>query len=39
MTQAIAGTLLLDSKVIDDPYPLYCRLRAEAPVWEIPVNI
>ena len=36
MTQGIAGTLLLDSKVIDDPYPFYRRLRAEAPVWEIP---
>ena len=36
MTQAISGTLLLDSKVIDDPYPFYRRLRAEAPVWEVP---
>jgi cytochrome P450 len=36
MTQGIAGTLLLDSKVIDDPYPFYRRLRAQAPVWEIP---
>jgi cytochrome P450 len=36
MTQAMAGTLLLDSKMIDDPYPFYRQLRAEAPVWEIP---
>jgi hypothetical protein len=27
---------LLDPKVIDDPYPFYCQLRAQAPVWEIP---
>jgi cytochrome P450 len=32
----ISGTLLLDQKVIDDPYPFYRQLRAEAPVWEIP---
>ncbi|MHB8466264.1 MAG: cytochrome P450 [Acidimicrobiales bacterium] len=32
----IPGTLLLDPAVVDDPYPLYRRLRAEAPVWEIP---
>ncbi len=36
MTEQIPGTLLLDSIVIDDPYPFYRRLRAEAPVWEIP---
>jgi cytochrome P450 family 144 len=35
-TRGIPGTLLLDSKVIDDPYPFYGRLRAEAPVWEVP---
>jgi cytochrome P450 len=32
----ISGALLLDQTVIDDPYPFYRRLRAEAPVWEIP---
>jgi cytochrome P450 len=32
----ISATLLLDARVIDDPYPFYRRLRAEAPVWEIP---
>ena len=36
MTHAIAPTQLLDSRVIDDPYPFYRRLRAQAPVWEIP---
>ena len=36
MTQRVSGTLLLDSNVIDDPYPFYRRLRAEAPVWEVP---
>jgi cytochrome P450 len=36
MTDAIAPTLLLDARVIDDPYPLYRRLRADAPVWEVP---
>jgi hypothetical protein len=34
MTQAVAGALLLDARVIDDPYPFYAQLRAEAPVWE-----
>jgi cytochrome P450 len=36
MTEPIAGTLLLDPAVIDDPYPFYGQLRAQAPVWEIP---
>jgi hypothetical protein len=36
VTQGIPGTQLLDPKVIDDPYPFYRQLRAEAPVWEIP---
>ena len=36
MTLAISPMLLLDTEVIDDPYPFYRRLRAEAPVWEIP---
>ena len=36
MTRGISGTLLLDPTVIDDPYPFYRRLRAQAPVWEIP---
>jgi cytochrome P450 len=34
MTNAIAGTQLLDGEVVDDPYPFYRRLQAEAPVWE-----
>jgi cytochrome P450 len=32
----ISATLLLDPKVIDDPYPFYRQLREEAPVWEVP---
>ena len=28
--------MLLDPKVIDDPYPFYRRLHAEAPVWRVP---
>jgi cytochrome P450 len=35
MTQGISATLLLDPKVIDDPYPFYRQLHAQAPVWEI----
>jgi cytochrome P450 family 144 len=35
MNHGISGTLLLDSKAIDDPYPLYGLLRAQAPVWEV----
>jgi cytochrome P450 len=36
MTQEIPGTLLLDPKVVEDPYPFYRRLRRDAPVWQIP---
>jgi cytochrome P450 len=32
----IPARLLLDPAVIDDPYPFYRRLLAEAPVWRIP---
>jgi len=28
--------MLLDPKIIDDPYPFYQRLHAEAPVWRVP---
>jgi cytochrome P450 len=35
VTGGISPTLLLDPAVVDDPYPFYARLRAEAPVWEI----
>ncbi len=35
MDQEIPGTLLLDLKVLADPYRLYRRLRDHAPVWEI----
>ncbi len=33
--QEIPGTLLLDPEVLGDPYPLYKRLREQAPVWEV----
>lgn len=36
MTDAIAGQLLLDPAVLEDPYPFYDRLRREAPVWRVP---
>jgi cytochrome P450 len=32
----IPGTLLLDQQVLSDPYPLYRRLREDAPVWAVP---
>jgi cytochrome P450 family 144 len=35
VTLEIPATLLLDPQVIDDPYPFYRRLQAEAPVWPI----
>jgi cytochrome P450 len=34
-SDSIAPTLLLDQRVIDDPYPFYARLRREAPVWPV----
>jgi cytochrome P450 len=36
MPDDIPGTVLLDPGVIDDPYPFYQRLQAEAPVWKVP---
>jgi cytochrome P450 len=36
MTEAISGTLLLDSNVIDSPHAFYGTLREQVPVWEIP---
>jgi cytochrome P450 family 144 len=36
MKNGIAASLLLDREVIDDPYPFYGQLRAQAPVWEVP---
>ena len=35
MNQEIPGSLLLDPAVLADPYPLYGRLREEAPVWRV----
>lgn len=34
--EQLAPTLLLDRSVVDDPYPFYRRLVAEAPVWRVP---
>jgi cytochrome P450 len=36
MSMRLSGTLLLDPAVINDPYPFYRELQAQAPVWEIP---
>ena len=36
MNQEIPGTLLLDPKVIEDPYPFYRQLHSYAPVWRVP---
>jgi cytochrome P450 len=36
MTGDLAGTLLLDPPVIENPYPFYRRLREQAPVWRVP---
>jgi cytochrome P450 family 144 len=36
MTQEIPGTLPLDPKVIEDPYPFYRQLHRHAPVWQVP---
>ena len=36
MTQALAGSLLLDPAVIEDPYPFYRQLQRQAPVWRVP---
>ncbi len=36
MSRSIPAGALLDPQVIDDPYPFYRRLLAEAPVWRVP---
>src|SRR5689334_13479922 len=36
MNPQIAGTLLLDPAVIEDPYPFYRQLLRHAPVWRVP---
>jgi cytochrome P450 len=36
MTDAPPAELLLDPELIADPHPLYRRLHAEAPVWNVP---
>jgi len=35
VTVEISGTLLLDPKVIEDPYPFHRRLQMHAPVWGV----
>ena len=34
--QGLPASLLLESAVIEDPYPFYRRLVDEAPVWRVP---
>jgi cytochrome P450 len=36
MVPTISGTLLLDPRVVDEPYGFYGELRSHAPVWEVP---
>jgi cytochrome P450 len=36
MVQEIPGTLLLDPRVIENPYPFYRTLHDHAPVWRVP---
>jgi cytochrome P450 family 144 len=36
MAVEISGSLLLDPKVLDEPYAFYRQLHEQAPVWEIP---
>ena len=36
MAVEISGSLLLDPKVLDEPYAFYRELHEHAPVWEIP---
>src|SRR5579883_1148384 len=36
MAEEISATMLLDPKVIEDPYPFYRQLHRYAPVWQVP---
>lgn len=36
MPAPLAATDLLSSTTMENPYPLYSRLRQEAPVWQVP---
>lgn len=38
MSPMLSGTLLLDPKVIQDPYPFYRELHRQAPVWQVPAT-
>jgi cytochrome P450 len=36
MFSPLAATDLLSRTILENPYPLYTRLRQEAPVWQVP---
>jgi cytochrome P450 len=36
LSDDLRATTLLDPAVVEDPYPFYRRLLAEAPVWQVP---
>lgn len=36
MSQKIPAKMLLDSNILDNPYPFYRQLHQEAPVWQVP---
>jgi cytochrome P450 len=36
VTAPMPASMLLNSAVLDDPYPFYARLRETAPVWQVP---
>ena len=36
MTEEISANLLLDPKVLEDPYPFYRHLQRDGPVWQVP---
>jgi cytochrome P450 len=36
LMNSTSGRLLLDPKVIENPYPFYRHLQARAPVWQVP---
>ena len=36
MPTSLAATDLLSFTTMENPYPLYSRLRQEAPVWQVP---
>lgn len=36
MSATLSATDLLNDSTLEDPYPLYTRLREQAPVWQVP---